>query len=133
MAPAPNLPSRMPPPAAPLDFSARKEQQLVFLLTRELADAQFVQADRPRSERLWQEVAALEIDPERITALLYEVSDHSDRAAMEEVDQAFLCPPPRHGLWSRWSQRALFRGGRRREAWPRSARSAAPPARPAAR
>jgi hypothetical protein len=129
MAPAPNLPSGQPTRSAALTFSARKEQQLVFLLARELAEAQFLRADRPRSERLWQEVAALEIDPERITALLYEVNDHSDRAAMEEVDQAFLSPPPRHSLWSPWSRRTLPKDGRRRGAWPRSARSAAPPAR----
>jgi len=69
------------------DAAARKEQQLVFLLTRQLVDAQFVRADRERSRRLWQEVAALELDPDRITALMYSVSDHDDPLEMEAVDR----------------------------------------------
>lgn len=46
---------------------ARKEQQLVFLLVRQLADAQMHRGSAERCRRLWQEAAALELDPERIT------------------------------------------------------------------
>lgn len=70
-------------------FSAFKERQLVFALTRQLADAQFRRGDRSRSERLWQEAAAEAMDPERITRLLYGVHDHDDVAAMEAVDRPF--------------------------------------------
>jgi hypothetical protein len=71
------------------NFSAFKERQLLFALTRELAEAQFVRADRRRSERLWREAAAEEMDPERIVALLYGVEDHGDEEQMEAVDRPY--------------------------------------------
>lgn len=70
-------------------FSAFKERQLVFALTRQLADAQFRRGDRSLSERLWQEAAAEAMDAERITGLLYGVHDHDDPAAMEAVDRLY--------------------------------------------
>jgi hypothetical protein len=70
-------------------FAAFKERQLVFELTRQLAQAQFAHADRSRSERLWQEAAAEGMDPERITGLLYGVADHCDDEEMEAVDRAY--------------------------------------------
>ena len=76
-------------PAFEGDFSALKERQLLFQLTRQLVQAQFVRADRVESERLWQEAAAEEMDPERITALLYGVADHDDIAAMEAIDRVY--------------------------------------------
>ncbi len=102
-------------------FSACKEQQLVFLLVRQLADAQLRRGDRALAERLWQEVAALEIDPERITQLLYGGQDVQDRDALRALDERWrLCQrPQRRGWFSRpggWSAAA----GRR----------AAPPAAP---
>ena len=66
-----------------------KERQLVFQLTRQLATAQFIRADRVESERLWQEAAALGMDPGRIVALLFGVHDHSDTEAMEEIDRSY--------------------------------------------
>lgn len=81
--------------AFPGDFAALKERQLVFLLARQLAEAQFRRADRPASERLWQEVAALGIDPERITALLYGTDDLHDPIAMERIDRPFRMVPAR--------------------------------------
>jgi hypothetical protein len=71
------------------NFTALKERQLLFQLTRQLARAQFVRADRVESERLWQEAAAEEMDPERITTLLYGVADHDDTAAMEAIDRVY--------------------------------------------
>lgn len=108
-----------------LDPVARKEQQLVFLLTRQLVDAQIVRGDRERSERLWQEVAALELDPERITALMYGVGDHDDLQEMEAVDrQQRSHRATAHGRpWFSGAQRgsqpaAPWRGGARRSAPP---------------
>ena len=40
-------------PAAPLSFAARKEQQLVLLLARQLASAQFELAHGAMTQRLW--------------------------------------------------------------------------------
>lgn len=107
---------------------ARKEQQLVFLLTRQLVEAQIVQGDRTRSERLWQEVAALELDPERITALLYGVGDHDDPREMEAVDrrqlsQATSDHPP---TWFSWRRRGWAPAVQRRGAGLRGAPPAAP-------
>lgn len=121
--------SHGPQAAGGLDALARKEQQLVFLLTRQLVEAQFVQADRRRSQRLWQEVAALELDPERITALMYGVSDHDDTAEMEAVDQRHSSErqQPSHGsTWLSWGRRALPVG------WRGAGRRSAPPAAPRA-
>ncbi|QEY31533.1 hypothetical protein EVJ50_03965 [Synechococcus sp. RSCCF101] len=70
-------------------FSEFKERQLVFQLARQLVEAQFIRADRHRTERLWQEVAAEGMDTDRVIALLYGVSDHDDDAAMEAVDRPY--------------------------------------------
>jgi hypothetical protein len=81
-----------------LTFADLKQRQLVFQLTRQLAEAQFVRADQDRTRRLWQEVAALELDPERIIHLLYGVADHADSAEMAAVDGSWRpSPPPRRG------------------------------------
>lgn len=82
-------------------FSAFKERQLVFALTRELAEAQFRRGDRSRSERLWREAAAEGMDAERITGLLYGVHDHDDLAAMEALDHP----------WRAQQREALRRAG----------------------
>lgn len=87
-------------------FTARKQQALVVLLAQQLLDAQIRRADRLGSERLWQEVAALEIDPERITALIYGGEDPDDRQALRLQDDRWLAaqaPPQRRG----WSFRTL--------------------------
>ena len=95
-------------------FTARKQQALTLLLTRQLMDAQFVRADAAGSDRLWQEVADLEIDADRILHLLYCGLDGSDRQAMADADSAWIQsqarPQPRG-----WSLRQLHLGrGRRR-------------------
>lgn len=87
-------------------FTARKQQALVLLLVQQLADAQIRRADRAGSERLWQEVAALEIDPERITALLYSGLDANDRQTLRLEDERWLAAqvmPLRRG----WSLKTL--------------------------
>lgn len=70
------------------NFSERKERQLLFHLVRQLAEAQFMRADRARTAWLWQEVASLGIDPERVTRLLYGGQDLSDSATLEALDSA---------------------------------------------
>jgi hypothetical protein len=84
-------------------FSARKQQALVVLLSQQLMETQFVRADHSGSARLWQEVAALEIDGERIVNLLYAGIDVSDRAALNAEDDAWIAnhrdlPQRRWGL-----------------------------------
>jgi len=85
-----------------LSFSALKQRQLLFLLTRQLAEAQFQQADQARANWLWQEAADLELDPDRIITLLYGVADHADLQEMEAVDRRYRQPliPPRRPWWT---------------------------------
>ena len=90
-------------------FTASKQQALVLLITQQLADAQFRRADSIATERLWQEVAALEIDPERITALLYGGHDTEDRDALRQEDDRWLAAQvsqPTRG----WGLRSLHLG-----------------------
>ncbi|NBU39030.1 MAG: hypothetical protein EBS32_12500 [Actinobacteria bacterium] len=100
----------MPAPASLCTrFNAGTQQALVLLLSQQLADAQFHRADARGTERLWREVAALEIDPERVTALLYGGQDMNDREALRSQDDAWLAQQnaaPRRG----WALRNLHLG-----------------------
>ena len=97
-------------------FAARKQQALVVLLAQQLADAQFVRADQRGSDRLWQEAAALEIDPERLTALLYGGEDPHNREALRQQDEAWLAAQP---VASRgWGLQRLHRNRGRRPVRP---------------
>jgi len=71
-------------------FTARKEQALVILLSQQLADAQIGRADAHASQSLWDEVAELDIDPDRIIHLLYSGEEVSDRAALKDRDDSWL-------------------------------------------
>ncbi|UPM49461.1 MULTISPECIES: hypothetical protein [unclassified Synechococcus] len=71
-------------------FTARKEQALVILLSQQLADAQIGRADAHASQSLWDEVAELDIDPDRIIHLLYGGEEVSDRAALKDRDDSWL-------------------------------------------
>ena len=93
-------------------FAECKEQQLVFLLVRQLAAAQFELANSPMSRRLWDEVAALEIDPERITALLYGGQDVSDREALRPLDDRWRAQH-RPRVRSGWFRRPGLGAGHR--------------------
>lgn len=75
-------------------FSACKEQALVVLLVQQLADAQIVSANQAATERLWQEVAALQLDADRITNLLYCGLDWRDREALLAEDTNWLAKQP---------------------------------------
>lgn len=120
-------------------FSDRKEQQLAFLLVRQLAAVQFDQAHSNLSERLWQEVAALDIDPERITWLLYGGQDLNDPQALATLDRQWRQERqelerrarrgPLGGLWWRRGNRPL----RPAFAGHRNGSPAAAPTRPAGR
>ncbi|MFM8524429.1 MAG: hypothetical protein ACKOCM_02220 [Cyanobacteriota bacterium] len=94
-------------------FTARKQQALVLLLAQQLADAQIRRGDRAGAERLWQEVAVLEIDPERITALLFCGQDPDDRETLRFEDDRWLAVnarPQQRG----WSLRSLHLAPSRR-------------------
>jgi hypothetical protein len=96
-------------------FTASTQQALVLLLTQQLADAQIRRADTRGSERLWQEVAALDIDPERITALLYSGQDIDDREALRHEDDAWLNHQQQRQRFHRgWGLRTLHLGQPRR-------------------
>jgi hypothetical protein len=75
-------------------FTALKEQSLLVLIVQQLAEAQFVRADRAATERLWQEVGALQLDCERVTQLLYGGADSHDREALRAADSAWLARQP---------------------------------------
>lgn len=90
-------------------FTVRKQQALVVLLTQQLADAQFRRADHPATERLWQEVAALEIDSERVMALLYSGLDLEDRDALRLEDDRWLAAQGKRQRRG-WSLRTLHLG-----------------------
>ena len=68
----------------------RKEQQLVMRLCKDIARAQFVFANPKRSKRLWDEAAALEIEPDRLLHLLYGGVDLDDPADLIAADELYL-------------------------------------------
>jgi hypothetical protein len=68
----------------------RKEQQLVMRLCQDIAQAQFVFANPKRSRRLWDEAAALEIEPDRLLNLLYGGVDLDDSADLIAADELYL-------------------------------------------
>ena len=68
----------------------RKEQQLVMRLCKDIARAQFVFANPKRSKRLWDEAAALEIEPDRLLHLLYGGVDLDDPADLIAADERYL-------------------------------------------
>lgn len=83
-------------------FTASKEQALILLLVQQLAEAQFVRADQAASERLWQEVAVLQLDIERLTHLLYCGLDLGDRQGLRAEDNAWLARRPVNAMARRW-------------------------------
>jgi hypothetical protein len=85
----------------------RKEEELVLLLVRQLAEAQFVRADEAASRRLWSEVAQLGFEPERVIQLLYSGHDPGDREGLRRLDRAFMA-----------RRQAERQGGRRPLRWP---------------
>ena len=68
----------------------RKEQQLVMRLCKDIARAQFVFANPKRSKRLWDEAAALEIEPDRLLNLLYGGVDLENPADLIAADERYL-------------------------------------------
>ena len=79
----------------------RKEQQLVMRLCQDIAQAQFVFANPKRSRRLWDEAAALEIEPDRLLNLLYGGVDLDDSADLIAADERYLSQRQgyRHSPW----------------------------------
>ena len=68
----------------------RKEQQLVMRLCKDIARAQFVFANPKRSKRLWDEAAALEIEPDRLLHLLYGGVDLDNPADLMAADDLYM-------------------------------------------
>ena len=68
----------------------RKEQQLVMQLCKAIARAQFVFANPKRSKRLWDEAAALEIEPDRLLHLLYGGVDLDNPADLMAADDLYM-------------------------------------------
>lgn len=104
---------------------AAKEQALVWLLVRQLGEAQRSPAGQGQLEALWQEVAALTIDPERVITLLYGGHDLSDRIALAALDPGAghpegQAPQPWRGRLGLRRQQP-DRGGGRRSAPPAAA------------
>ena len=91
-------------------FTARKQQALALLLTRQLMDAQFVRADAAGSNRLWQEVADLDLNPDRILHLLYCGLEGSDRQALADQDDAWIQAQPAAQPARGWGLRHLHLG-----------------------
>ena len=58
----------------------------VFSLARDLINAQFNHGNDELSRRLWDEVAALKIDPNRIINLMYRCYLYEDDKSMLEAD-----------------------------------------------
>ena len=58
----------------------------VFSLARELINAQFHLANDELSRKLWNEVVALKIDPQRIINLMYRCCSNVDNQSMLEAD-----------------------------------------------
>jgi hypothetical protein len=115
--------------AEDLSFSARKQCQLLYLITRQLAETQFVLADQARTKRLWQEAAALELDPDRIIHLLYGVANHADLQEMESVDRPYRqSMAARRRSW--WTPSLVALTRKAGAAWHRTAPPASSPAHP---
>ena len=74
----------------PRVFIETKNQEKVFSLTRELINAQFQLCDDELTKRLWEEVASLNIEPERIINLMYKYDSHDDFTAMIDADSKYL-------------------------------------------
>jgi hypothetical protein len=114
-----------------------KDLQVLFLLVRQLAEAQFARADRTRTERLWQEVGALGFDPDLVVALLYGGHDPAEPGVLEDLEASLRLRSAKAGP-AATRRPGGFRLGwglnRRRSAGAhRSAPRAATPARPAVR
>ena len=86
----------------------RKEQQLVMRLCRDLARSQFVFANPKRTQRLWDEAAALEIEPDRLLHLLYGGIDLDNSADLIAADDLFMAQRLRYRR-SPWVSRILTR------------------------
>ncbi len=67
-----------------------KINRKVFSLTKKLIIAQFNLANNELTRKLWDEVAALKIDPKRIINLMYGCYSNQDSQSMLEADLHYL-------------------------------------------
>ena len=66
-----------------------KDRDLIFSLARQLVHAQFQLADEPLANRLWHDVTAHGIDPDRIINLMYRCHDHRSYESMLKADMQY--------------------------------------------
>ena len=74
----------------PRVFKETKDQEKVYALTRQLVNAQFQLCDDELTNRLWEEVADLNLDPERIINLMYKCHSHDNFTDMFDIDSQYL-------------------------------------------
>ena len=84
------------------NYETLKDRHLVAQLAQQLAEAQFAHADESRSRRLWDEVAALGLDPDRVLHLLYGGHALEDETALCAIDRSFQETPHRRRQSRRW-------------------------------
>ena len=112
--------------SVPLDLDLLKQRQILVTLVGQLAEAQFRSADPRHSDDLWQEAARLDLDPERITHLLYAGLDTDDRPGLLELDRTWMEAQPAPA-WGAWRATAWLRRGQAfRTARPSGAHRSAP-------
>ena len=74
----------------PSVFQETKNEEKIYALTRELVNAQFQLCDDELTNRLWEEVADLNLDPERIINLMYKCHSHDNFTDMFDIDSQYL-------------------------------------------
>ncbi len=74
----------------PSVFQETRNEEKIYALTRELVNAQFQLCDDELTNRLWEEVADLNLDPERIINLMYKCHSHDNFTDMFDIDSQYL-------------------------------------------
>tara|TARA_Y100001968_G_scaffold117815_1_gene107286 strand:- start:490 stop:783 length:294 start_codon:yes stop_codon:yes gene_type:complete len=65
------------------------DRQTVFLLVRQLVQAQLDRTDEELTRRLWKDVADRKIDLDRVINLMYSCKLHEDDNEMTKVDESY--------------------------------------------
>ena len=74
----------------PSVFQETRNEEKIYALTRELVNAQFQLCDDELTNRLWEEVADLNLDPERIINLMYKCHSHDNFTDMFDIDSQYF-------------------------------------------
>ncbi len=65
-------------------------QKEVFLLAKDLINAQFTHGDDELCRRLWDEVGLRRIDPNRVINLMYTCCSDNNDQSMKEADRSYI-------------------------------------------